>query len=262
MMLKDKVILITGSTTGIGAGIARLAIEQGARVMVHGRDKTRAEAMVAELGEHAHSVTAALDAPDTPEKLVKATVEAFGRIDGLVNNAGIYPRTSIAEVDEAHYERVMAINTKAPLFIAKQAIQQFRAQGSTGSIVNIGSINAYCGQSNLLVYSMSKGALTTMTRNLAEQVTSDGIRVNHLNVGWTLTETEEETQRKEGKADGWESRIPKVYAPSGKLLRPETVAPHVIFWLSDFSAPVSGQVYEVEQYTVIGRNLINHATIE
>ena len=141
----------------------------------------------------------------------------------------------------------------APLLVAQRAVAAFKAQGGGGAIVNIGSVNAYAGAYNLTAYSMSKGALMTMTRNLAEALMLDLIRVNQLNLGWILTEMEKETQRKEGRPDGWFLDLPPQTAPIGRLLGPEDVAKHVLFWLSEQSAPVTGQVYEITQTPFLGR---------
>lgn len=261
MLLKNKVILITGSTTGIGAATARRCIAEGARVMLHGRNKEHAQQLCEELGENAAYIIADLNDPASYPQIVNATVEIFGELHGLVNNAGIYPRNVIETATSALFDQIMTINAKAPLLIAKEAVRVFRRQKTGGSIVNIGSINAYCGQPNLLIYAMSKGALMSMTRNLADALGTEKIRVNLLNVGWTPTETELALKKSEGLSDDWQTRVPAVYAPMGRLQSPEEVAPHVIFWLSDYSAPTSGTVYEVEQYPIIGRNRISDITL-
>ncbi|MES2142096.1 MAG: oxidoreductase [Pseudomonadota bacterium] len=260
-MLKDKVILITGSTNGIGTATARRCIAQGAKVMIHGRKEDRAKALVAELGASADYLIADLADENSYADLVKETIEKFGRLDGLVNNAGIYPRNNIDTASLALCEEIMRINFYAPLLLCKEAVKVFRKQGNGGAILNIGSMNAYCGQPDLLIYSSSKGALMTMTRNLADSLGPDKIRVNQLNVGWTPTDNEIALKQREGLPDNWQEKIPKVYAPSGRLLSPENVAAHVTFWLSDQSAPVTGAVYEVEQYPIIGRNRLNDLVI-
>ncbi len=263
MLLKDKVILITGSTNGIGAATARLCVAQGAKVMIHGRQEDRAKALVAELGvESSHYVIADLANKNAYVDLVEKTIEKFGCLSGLVNNAGIYPRNNIDTASLELCEKIMRINFYAPLLLCKEAVKIFRKQGKGGTIVNIGSMNAYCGQPDLLIYSASKGALMTMTRNLADSLGPDKIRVNQLNVGWTPTDNEVALKRSEGLPDNWQEKIPKVYAPSGQLLSPENVAAHITFWLSDQSAPVSGAVYEVEQYPIIGRNRLNDLVIK
>lgn len=255
MLLKDKVILITGSTTGIGEAIARRCVEEGAKVMIHGRDESRAKKLIAELGKSTHYFITDISVPENCELLVTETIKHFGTINCLVNNAALTTRSNIDTSDAKMYETIMAVNLRAPLLLARAAVKEFRKQKS-GNILNIGSINAYCGQPDLLVYSTSKGGLMTMTRNLADALGPEKIRVNQLNVGWTTTPNEIELKKHEGLPEGWQHHVPKVFAPFGKLLTPENVAEHAIFWLSDLSYPVSGSVCEVEEYPVIGRNKI------
>ena len=258
-MLEGRCVLVTGSSSGIGLATARAAIEHGAKVFVHGSDAGKVREACADLGG-APGEAIDFAAADGGERVVTAAVEALGRLDGLVNNAGIFPRGDLDGTDVAFFDRIQAVNARAPLFATKRAVQAFRAQKSGGSIVNIGSVNAYVGQPDLLAYSMSKGALMTMTRNLGDALAPERIRVNQLNVGWTLTDTEIETQRRQGRPDDWPQAIPALWAPTGGILSPEMVAQHVIFWLSDMSAPVTGQVYEVEQYPVLGRTVMSRVT--
>ncbi len=262
MLLKDKVILITGSTTGIGAAIARNCISQGAKVMVHGRSQERAKALAEELGENASYLLHDLLDISAAEQLVGDTVKQFGRLDGLVNNAADLTRNNIDDITDDAFNRMMTVNVKLPMFLIKAAANHFREQPSKGNVVNIGSLNAYCGETSLMLYSMTKGAMMTMTRNLGDALGPEGIRINQLNVGWTLTENEAKLKQTHGFPEDWESLIPEEYAPSGKLHQPENIAHHAVFWLSDLSAPTNGQVYEVEQYPVIGRNLINRINLE
>lgn len=255
-LLANKIILVTGSTTGIGEAIARGCISEGAQVMLHGRDEARAKQLCAELGPQAHYQLADLYKPESSQELIAATIKRFGAIHCLVNNAAVVTRSNIDTSDEEMFDFIISINLRAPLLLARAAIQEFRKQGNGGNIVNIGSLNAYCGQTDLLLYSMSKGGLMTMTRNLGDSLGKEKIRVNQLNVGWTTTVNEIELKKREGLPEGWQHNVPKVFAPTGQLLTPENVAEHVIFWLSDLSAPVSGSVCDVEQYPVIGRNKI------
>lgn len=252
--LAGKAILVTGSTSGIGYAMAERLVADGAKVLVHGHDEEHVAAACAKLGASTQGATGDLAEPATAQVLVDAAVRAFGRIDGLVNNAGIYPRGIIGETTAAFFDHVFAINTRAPLLCAEAAIAAFRLQKSGGAIVTVGSINALCGQSDLTVYSMSKGALTTMTRNLADALGQERIRVNALNVGWTFTANEDATQQREGREPGWQNHVSPIFAPTGRIMQPDEIAAHTAFWLSDDSAPVSGQIYEVEQYPLIGRN--------
>ena len=255
-MLKDKIILITGSSSGIGLATARAAMAAGAEVILHGSSEKKLAEAVASLG-NVPSVLGDLALPDAAEKIADAAIDVHGRLDVLVNNAAIFPRTELEVSDGKAFDRIFAINTRSPLLLTRRVIAHMRAKSIKGSIVNIGSVNAYSGQPDLLVYSMSKGALMTMTRNIADGCATDGIRVNQLNVGWTLTETEIETQRAQGRPDDWQTSIPAAFAPNGRILLPEEVARQVVFWASDMSAPVTGQVYDVEQYTFLGRNVMS-----
>ncbi len=132
-------------------------------------------------------------------------------------------------------------------------MKHFRAQGG-GVVVNIGSINALSGAPNLLPYSAAKGGLQTASRNLANALATEKIRVIHLNVGWVTSPNEITLKQSEGLPEGWQFNVPLQYAPTGMLTTPEQIASHVVFWLSDQSAPANGVVYEVEQYSLYGRN--------
>ena len=253
MLLDGKVILVTGSSTGIGESTARRAVAEGARVMVHGRSEERARAVAADLGDAASFVVGDVADPAVCARIVQATVERFGRIDGLVNNAALTTRATLEESDAAMIDTIMAVNLRAPLLTAREAVKHFRAQGG-GVLVNIGSINALSGAPNLLPYSAAKGGLQTASRNLANGLATEKIRVIHLNVGWVTSPNEIALKQSEGLPEGWQFNVPRQYAPTGMLTTPEQIASHVVFWLSDQSAPASGVVYEVEQYSLYGRN--------
>ncbi|MBX3010352.1 MAG: SDR family oxidoreductase [Caldilineaceae bacterium] len=258
MSLKDKVVLVTGSTTGIGEATARLAVEQGARVMVHGLEADLAQAVCRDLGDAADYLLADLLDPANCAKLVQATVARFGRLDGLVNNAAVTTRSNLESTDAELFDRIIGINLRAPLLLIRAAVSVFRAQAAQGqpggTIVNIGSINALSGEPNLLAYSASKGGLMTATQNLANALATEKIRVNQLNLGWVTSQNEIALKIREGLPVGWENNVPALYAPTGRLLTPAQVAHHVLFWLSDASAPANGVVYVLEQYAPIGRN--------
>lgn len=255
MTLKDKVVIVTGGTAGVGLEIVKECLSLGAKVMIHSspNSQEKAELLVKELGSNTSCVVVDLADFDKLSSIIDKTLEAFGRVDSLINNAGVFPRNNIFEMDEKFYDFVMNINYKAPLFLCKAVTKAFMDQDIEGTIVNIGSINAYSGQDDLLVYSSSKGALMTMTRNLGDFLGEYNIRVNQVNVGWTHTEKEHQVRLGEGNPENWHENIPKALAPRGKILSPKEVAQHVVFWASDYSAPVSGSVTEVEQYPIIGR---------
>lgn len=252
MRLKDKSIVVTGSTTGIGEAMARRFVAEGARVLVHGLERDLGEAVVRDLGSAAALHIDDLADATAPSRIIDAALRAFGRIDAIVNNAAWIIRSNIETTDAALFDRCMAINVRAPLLLITAALPQLKQ--SQGAVLNIGSINGYCGESNQLAYSISKGAMMTLTRNLADALGRDRVRVNHLNLGWVLSPNEYKLKMKEGLPPDWPEHPPAAFAPSGRIMRPEEIATAALYWVSDESRPVSGSVLEIEQYPVIGRN--------
>ena len=252
MRLKDKVVLVTGSTTGIGEAIAKRVLAEGGFAVFQGRNVERGRALVKEAGERAQFVEADLADPEAPRQVIEATVKAFGKLDGLVNNAASTARSDLAKTDAAFFDMMMATNVRAPLLLIRAAHAHLKR--SEGCVLNIGSINGYSGESNLVAYSISKGALMTLSRNLADSLCYEKIRVNHFNVGWVLTPNEIKTKIADGLPPDWYEHVEPQYAPSGKIMTPEKIAAAAVYWLSDESKPISGSVVELEQYPMIGRN--------
>ncbi|MCB1224226.1 MAG: SDR family NAD(P)-dependent oxidoreductase [Verrucomicrobiales bacterium] len=252
MRLQDQVILITGSTTGIGEHMARRFVAEGARVILQGRNAERGEALRQELGaERAAFCQGDLADAAYPAQLAEQALAAFGRIDALVNNAALTTRAKIEETDAAFFDRIIAVNTRAPMLLIRALLSELKR--TRGCVLNIGSVLAHCGQANLVAYSMSKGALQTMTRNLADSQGIHQVRFNQLNVGWTLTENEYQVKMGDGLPADWPEHVPAYAAPAGRLTKPEEVAAAAIYWVSRESEPISGTVAELEQYPIIGR---------
>ena len=256
--LAGKAVIVTGSGTGIGRAIAARCVAEGARVVVHGLEADLVPQVVASLGGDAAGPRAVghvedLTAAGCPDRLVRLAVESFGRLDGLVNNAAIITTGDIHSTDAAAFERTLAVNTLAPLRLIQAALPQLRAV--RGSVLNIGSINAWCGEPNLLPYAISKGGLMTLTRNLGDALfREEGVRVNQINPGWVLTENELARKRSHGLADDWPAHLPREFCPAGRLIRPEEIAAAAVYWLADECGPMSGQVVDLEQHPLIGRN--------
>jgi len=254
MQLKDKAIIVTGSTTGIGRAIARRCVAEGANVLIHGRNEEAARALETELSPHATVHIDDLADPRAPARVVAAAKKAFGKLDCIVNNAAFVVRADIRSTDADLFDKLMATNVRAPLLLIQAGLDLLAA--SKGCVLNIGSINAYCGESAMLPYSISKGALMTLSRNLGDALHLEyGVRVNHFNVGWVLTENEHRYKMEDGLPEDWPSRLPREVNPSGTLIKPETIAEAAVFWLSDASRPISSSVVELEQWPLIGRNL-------
>jgi NAD(P)-dependent dehydrogenase (short-subunit alcohol dehydrogenase family) len=252
MMLQDKVVIVTGSTTGIGRSIAEACIEQGASVVVHGRDRRRGEQLRERWGERATFVADDLADPVAAERIVRAAVDTFGRLDAVVNNAASVRRSNLDTTSAEDFDRMMAVNVRAPLLLIQAARPHLR--DTRGCIANIGSVNSLGGERNLLDYSISKGALLTLSKNLANALGPEQIRVVHFNVGWVLTENEYDQKIADGMTPGWPERLGPIVIPSGHMTRPEEIAQVVSFWISDRTRPFSGTVMELEQYPFAGRN--------
>jgi len=254
MRLKNKVILVTGSCTGIGKAIAIQCVKEGARVVIHGLERDLGEEVVTEIGaDHAALHIEDLANEGCPARLVAFSLERFGRLDSVVNNAAIVASGNLHTTDAPFFRTILEINTIVPFLLIKEALPHLSQH--RGCVLNIGSVNAWSGEPNLMPYSVSKGALMTMTRNLGDTLMrEDGVRVNQINPGWVLTENEARRKREHGLSEDWPSHLPKVYAPAGRILKPEEIAMAAIYWLADESGPISGQVVDLEQHPFIGRN--------
>ena len=260
MRLENKVIIITGSCTGIGKAIAERCVTEGARVVIHGLEKELGEQVVASLGKDKAALHIEnLIEDGAPQRLVDVAVKAFGKLDAIVNNAAMVGQGNIHTTDLAYFRKMLEVNTLAPFALIKAALPELKK--TRGCVVNIGSVNAWSGEPNLFPYSVSKGALMTLTRNLGDTLMrEDGVRVNQINPGWVLTENEAQRKREHGLDDDWYTHVPRVYAPAGRILWPREIAAAAVYWLADESGPISGQVVDLEQHPFIGRNPPKDAT--
>ena len=240
---------------GIGRAIAKRAVAEGAKVVIHGLEQELALELQNKLGEKNSVIHIEdLSIKGCTDRLVSLAIKTWNKIDAIVNNAALVISSNIKNTDDKLLEDVFKVNTMAPFLLIKSALPHLTK--SKGVVLNIGSINAWSGEPNLLAYSISKGALMTMTRNLGDSLHRDnGVRVNQINPGRVLTEKEIDRKKQHGLKDNWYEDLPNIFAPSGKIISPDAIASSAVYWLSDESGPVSGQVVDIEQYPVIGRNI-------
>jgi NAD(P)-dependent dehydrogenase (short-subunit alcohol dehydrogenase family) len=250
MGLADKVVVVTGAASGIGAAIARQAAEEGIGALVlTDRDGPGCDRLAAALQGKADiaAVTADLTDAAAPAAIIAATTARFGRIDGLVNAAGLTTRGSVATGTVATWDQLFAVNARAGFFLMQAAIADMQARAAAGAIVNILSMNAYCGIPDLAIYAGTKGAMATLTRNAAHAHMADRIRVNAINLGWVATEAEQHMQAVVmGRGPGWLAESAAAM-PLGRLVTEQEAARLAVFLLGEASVPMSGAVVDLEQ---------------
>lgn len=250
--LNGKIAVVTGGTQGLGAAIARLFAERGAAgLVICGRTEAKGRAVAAEI-EAAHGtktvfVRADLSLVEDCRAVIAAADQAFGRLDILVNAAAITDRGTIIDTDPDLFDRMFAVNVRAPFFLMQDAIKIMRRKGIEGSIVNIGSMSAMAGQPFISAYCASKGALATLTRNTAYAVLRNRIRINGLNIGWMKSDGEDRIQREfHGAPADWADRA-AAEQPFGRLVDPMEVARAVIFLASSESGLMTGSMINFDQ---------------
>ncbi len=237
--LIGRVAVVTGASKGIGASIAKHLAAEGAAVVVnYSSSKEGAERVVAEItgkGGKAIAVHADVSKPAEIEKLFAETKNAFGRLDILINNAGIYEFAPLAGVTEGHFDKIFDINVLGLLLTSQEAAKYFGPEG--GSIVNISSIVSTLAPANSSVYSASKAAVDAVTKSLAKELGPRKIRVNAINPGMVQTEG----WYAAGFGENELSKQVQASTPLGRLGRPEDIAPAAVFFASSDSSWISGE---------------------
>jgi NAD(P)-dependent dehydrogenase (short-subunit alcohol dehydrogenase family) len=242
-----KVAIVTGGNAGIGRASSELLAREGARVVVASRTASSGEEtvrLIEQAGGEAIYVQTDVSREADCVNLVAEAVRRFGRLDVLVNNAAIYPRSTLVETTIEFWREIMATNLEGPFVLCREAVPRMLASGG-GSIVNVGSFNGLAGGANLTAYSVAKGGLLTLTRNIAGAYSRDNIRVNYLIPGWNITETEKVVQAGEGHDADWLADAgPR--QPGGRFSVPADAA-HAILWLaSDESIFVNGAIINTD----------------
>jgi NAD(P)-dependent dehydrogenase (short-subunit alcohol dehydrogenase family) len=253
--LEGKVAVVTGGSQGLGEAVARLFAERkAAGLVICGRNTAAGQRVAADISARfcpTHFVTADLADVAQCRAVIAEADRRFGRIDVLVNAAGLTDRGDIFATTEQRYNEIMDVNVRAPFFLIQETAKIMRREKIHGSIVNIQSMSAHGGQAFIVAYSTSKGALATLTRNVAHSLVKFRIRVNGLNIGWMATPGEDRIMKTyHGAEDGWLEAAVKT-RPFGRLIDPREVARACAFLASDESGLMTGSIIDFDQ-TVVG----------
>ncbi len=254
LSLAGAVLIVTGSTQGVGRAIAlEAARHQAGAILICGRDAARGAKVaeeIADIGARSHFLQVDLAGDDAADYIADAALEQFGRIDALVNAAGVTDRASALDATPDLWDRLYAVNARAPFFLMQRAIRHMRERQKPGAIVNILSMNVHGGATDLAVYASTKAALALLTKNAAHAHRFDRIRINGINMGWADTPAEQAMHAETlGKVPGW-LREQAAAQPWGRLLAAEDVARLALFLLSPASEPMTGALIDQEQFVI------------
>lgn len=247
--LQDKVALITGGSRGIGAASVRLFRQAGAKVVFsYQRSQIASKALAEECGaELTLGVQADLDGCSSEEKLVSAAVEAFGRLDILVVNHGVWPAHDqpIDTMSEQQWRSTLSINLDSTFALVKHAVAQMKLQHS-GQIVIISSTAGQRGEAFHCDYAASKGAIISMVKGLSTELARDGIRVNAVAPGWVATDMSREVLQQPEMQQKIASQI-----PLGRPAKPEEIAAPILFLCTQHAGFITGEIFNVNGGAVL-----------
>lgn len=237
MKLQDRVALITGGANGIGAACVRRFALEGARVVFADRDEAAGAALAAELGPATHFVAGDVTSKSFAQTCVDAARERFGRLDILLNNAGITHASSFLDLDEADFDRVLGVNLKSYFLFGQAAARAMVAQGGGGTIIHMSSVNAILAIPDQVPYVVSKGAVNQLTRVMAIGLAPHDIRVNAIGPGTIATEL-----ARKAVMGSPEARVKLLSrTPMRRLGEPDEVARVAVFLASEDASYMTGQ---------------------
>jgi len=250
LRLTDQVIVVTGGTQGLGEAVCLEAAASGAKGIVFcGRNDVQGRSVARAIeskGAIPLFVKADLVNPDDCQRVMEACDQRFGRLHGLVNAAGVTDRGTIDNTTVELWDRIFDINTRAPFILMQEAIRIMKRENHGGSIVNMITMSSHGGQPFITAYSASKGALATLTKNIAHAVRWEQIRVNGINLGWMDSPGEHVTQLNDGNPSDWlESAEER--QPFKRLLKPRDIATLAVYLLSDESRLLTGALIDYDQ---------------
>jgi len=243
--------VVTGGTQGMGEAVARLFAARGAAgLVICGRNRKKGDAVAGSLtkaGCKTHYVEADLAKVEDCRNVIATADKAFGKLHVLANCAGYTDRGTILDPSPELFDQMFGVNVRAPFFLMQDAIKIMRREGIAGAIVNLITMSSYGGQPFITAYCASKGALVTLTRNVAFAVMRERIRVNGINVGWSDTPGEDRVMKVyHGAKDDWLAEAEKKQ-PFGRLIKPAEVARAIAFLASSEAGLMSGAIVDYDQ---------------
>lgn len=241
LQLADSVVVVTGASRGLGAAIARDLVAEGARVVVAARSIDDLERLAAESPDQVHAAACDMRDRSAVAALVDTALDRFGRLDGVVNNAGIAPAGKLVETDLAVMEETLAVNLLAPAALAQATARHLIAEGRPGAIVNVASTSGLKGKALLSGYSASKGAMMRLTEALAVEWARHGIRVNTIAPGAFETDAQSAVLEDGGLLD---ARLRKI--PVRRMGQPDEIGPLACYLLSPLSEFVTGACFVID----------------
>jgi NAD(P)-dependent dehydrogenase (short-subunit alcohol dehydrogenase family) len=253
--IKGKNFVVTGGTQGLGEAVVMLLAEYGAAgIAFCGRNAANGE-RVLKLIENTSAqglfVHADLQYEADCRTVVREAITTFGTLHGLVNAAGVTDRGTIEDTTVESWDFIMNVNARAPFILMQETIRHMKEHRTCGSIVNMISDNAHGGQPYLSAYAASKGALATLTKNVAHAVRYDRIRVNGICLGWMYTPHEHQVQLEMGRPEDWLETVERE-KPFGRLLRPLDLARLAAFLLSEEAEMMTGSLIDYDQKVIGG----------
>ena len=241
MALQNKVAIVTGGAKGIGRAIAEGFASDGAHVVIADIDENAGRSAASEIGSSARFVRCDVGDRANAQNLVDRTIEAFGRIDVLVNNAGIVHAADFLDVTETDFDRVLRVNLKGAFLVgqavARKMVEQVKAGGRPGAIVNMSSVNAVFAIANQVPYSASKGGINQLTKVMALSLAPYGIRVNAIGPGSIMTDMLASVNKDKAARNRLLSRT-----PLGRIGEPSEIAAVAAFLASDDASYITGQI--------------------